>query len=253
MTDDPENRPLRQMPPQLQTTVTTSQETAVLDVTGEIDATTAEELGSAIAGAFLHVSRLVVDLGAVSFMDSTGISVIMRELQDESRPPGAIVLRDPGPQVRRLLAITNLDQIVSIEDGELSNTPASVPPVRRTNDDLSSGIGSASDLRPGSTVEVTIRNLARGQVIEVALSERIDELDWTALEARLRSLIAVRQPAELRLDPDGVGATHCFTAGLGSIAEALAEFGGRLTLPPPPDQDQRGTRLRGSVPGQTGE
>lgn len=90
----------------------------------------------------------------------------------------------------------------------------------------------------GTSVELTISNLARGQVAEIAVSERLDDRAWTALETRLISIMSVRQPSELRLDIDGTGEVHRFAAGLGIVADALAAHGGALTLPDAPGRNE---------------
>jgi hypothetical protein len=83
---------------------------------------------------------------------------------------------------------------------------------------------------PDTAVELLITNHDRGQVVQVALSGEIGASGWAPVQRRLLALVERRQPAELRLDLDGVGGVDRFPAGLNVVAEALAAFGGSLTV-----------------------
>lgn len=87
-------------------------------------------------------------------------------------------------------------------------------------------VGPAPDER---AVAITILNRQNGQVLEVTLERAVEPQSWAALERRLLRIVQLRQPAELRLDLDGVGGLTRYPAGLAMVAAALAEVGGRLT------------------------
>ena len=82
---------------------------AVFLVAGELDLETAptlrHRLHQALDGGEAH---LVVDLSELSFIDSTGISVLVESLKQAQRAGGSLVLRNPTPAVRRVLDITGL-------------------------------------------------------------------------------------------------------------------------------------------------
>jgi anti-sigma B factor antagonist len=86
------------------------QDTAVLSVHGEIDLGTAPVLREGLLRVLDHrTGPVVVDLFEVSFMDSTGVHVLvdtLRRLQPQNRPL-AIVCREGG-QVHRVLALLGL-------------------------------------------------------------------------------------------------------------------------------------------------
>jgi anti-sigma B factor antagonist len=86
------------------------QNVAVLSVCGEIDLGTAPVLWEALLPVLeCETGPVVVDLSEVSFMDSTGVHVLvdtLRRLEPESRPL-AIVCREGG-QVHRVLALLGL-------------------------------------------------------------------------------------------------------------------------------------------------
>ena len=59
--------------------------------------------------------RLVVDLQQVTFVDSTGLGVLI-ETRSRLRERGALVLAAPGLDVQRALQISGLDQHIAVRD-----------------------------------------------------------------------------------------------------------------------------------------
>jgi len=88
----------------------------VVHVRGEIDLDTAAEMADALA---IVVARrppeLVLDLTEVSFMDCSGVGIIVRTRSH--LPDGArLVLRGLQPLVRRVLGILHVDALCTVED-----------------------------------------------------------------------------------------------------------------------------------------
>jgi anti-anti-sigma factor len=84
----------------------------VLGAFGDVDIVTAPRLWKALAATFKAGHRQVVlDLAGVSFIDSQGVSVLVRahRLNPEIR------LRAPNPQTRTVLNATGLDTMFTIE------------------------------------------------------------------------------------------------------------------------------------------
>jgi anti-sigma B factor antagonist len=82
----------------------------VLEVEGEIDIATAQQLEEVVAG---HVAagggELWVDLSRVEFMDSNGLHLLLRAQSDLVRQRRRLaVICPPGP-VRRLFAVAGAD------------------------------------------------------------------------------------------------------------------------------------------------
>ena len=80
----------------------------VLDVRGDLDVYSSPALRHQILDRIQRGdSRIIVDLEHVDFLDSAGVAVML-------------VLVQPGDQVRRMLRLTNLDQVLqafpSVED-----------------------------------------------------------------------------------------------------------------------------------------
>ena len=89
--------------------------TGVVAVRGEIHVSTAPEfsrrLGEALERGKSHV---VLDLTGVTFIDSTGLSVLLGALRDVTRRGGRLVLALANPTVLRLFEITRLDDTFEI-------------------------------------------------------------------------------------------------------------------------------------------
>ncbi len=88
----------------------------VIVVKGEVDLHNSPNLRTEIlkqlADASVH--RLVLNLGAVPYMDSSGIAVFVEALQKLRRAGGKVCLTDLQPRVKGLLEIARLDTIFSI-------------------------------------------------------------------------------------------------------------------------------------------
>jgi anti-sigma B factor antagonist len=88
----------------------------VLAVRGEIDLSNAEQLRTAVVGQALPGRRLVLDLTDVRFMGSPGVTILVEAYRRLDHDRHALVLRRPSPAVRRILEITAIDRLVTIDD-----------------------------------------------------------------------------------------------------------------------------------------
>jgi anti-anti-sigma factor len=61
-------------------------------------------------------ARLVIDLSDVTFMDSSGLGLIVAVHNLQKRHGGVVVLTGPQRVVRRVLAISGLDRVVDVRD-----------------------------------------------------------------------------------------------------------------------------------------
>ena len=88
---------------------------AVVFASGEIDIYTAPGLREAMLSALRRSARVVVDMTAVTFLDSSGLAVLIDALKSGDR--GREVsprLVGPTPLVRRVLDITRLSEMLPI-------------------------------------------------------------------------------------------------------------------------------------------
>lgn len=89
---------------------------AVVVVRGEIDLSHGEHLWAAVEEALSLSDRLVIDFSGTTFIDSTGLGILVRAQSQLGPAGGPIVIRSPSQVVRRLLSVSGIDQHVAIED-----------------------------------------------------------------------------------------------------------------------------------------
>lgn len=77
-------------------------------VSGEVDADNCSELSAAILERPDLTDLLVVDMSDVSFIDSSGISELLRIQKAAQADNRALRIKDPSPSVHRVLEITGL-------------------------------------------------------------------------------------------------------------------------------------------------
>lgn len=91
-------------------------EEVVVAATGEVDLLTAPHLSVVVTAVAARGPAVVIlDLGAVTFMDAAGLRIIARGAEQLTRRGGRLVLRAPSRLVGRLLEITGLEAVVEIE------------------------------------------------------------------------------------------------------------------------------------------
>ena len=84
--------------------------TATVVVAGEIDLTSAPRLDDEVTGLIEDsVNSLTIGLEGVSFMDSTGLRVLLKASKLLDAAGGTLVLGQPSDPVRRLLEVSGLD------------------------------------------------------------------------------------------------------------------------------------------------
>lgn len=87
----------------------------VLLVAGELDPSTAPELARRVQEAIDTGGGVVLDLADVTFMDSSGIAVLIAAHQSLRSGGRNLLLRRPNAVVRRVLEIAQLTGELSIE------------------------------------------------------------------------------------------------------------------------------------------
>ncbi|MEU1224098.1 STAS domain-containing protein [Streptomyces microflavus] len=84
----------------------------VIELTGELDHHTAPEVRAALLALRLHPGQqLVFDLGALTFCDSTGITVLIAARNHALAAEASIVLAAVPDRVSRIFRIVGLDQV----------------------------------------------------------------------------------------------------------------------------------------------
>jgi len=106
---------LADAPASLQLTVTEQEGETVLGAAGELDVNTAPELREQLARLINEgTTTIVVDLAAVTFVDSTALSVLVSALKRLRQAGGDLQLSSPTPSVRRVFEITGLTRLFTI-------------------------------------------------------------------------------------------------------------------------------------------
>jgi anti-sigma B factor antagonist len=89
--------------------VDVDERTHVVAPRGEVDAVTAPQLGRRLLGlADEGKTQVVVDLSNVTFMDSTGIGVLLNAVRQLRQRDGGLVLVCPTERILRPFQITGL-------------------------------------------------------------------------------------------------------------------------------------------------
>ena len=89
----------------------------VLAVTGEVELATAPRVRQRIVGLVGEGHHhLVLDLSGVDFVDSVGLGVVVGALKRTRSHGGDLLVSGADERVRRLFAVTRLDEIVELYD-----------------------------------------------------------------------------------------------------------------------------------------
>jgi anti-sigma B factor antagonist len=89
---------------------------AVVVAHGDIDLDTVAGLRDCLAGCLArNATDITVDMRDLTFIDSTGLSVLAITTKRLGDNGGRLVVRNPPPNARKVLEITGLDSVVTIE------------------------------------------------------------------------------------------------------------------------------------------
>jgi anti-anti-sigma factor len=112
MTDEP-----RRIEQGLLTIRSEPQNAHLVSLHGELDGATAKELEAEfIRIEATSVSRIVLDLRELEFIDSTGLAVIMRAHERGNRDGHILRVLRPNGQVGRVFDLCDLDQVLAFDN-----------------------------------------------------------------------------------------------------------------------------------------
>ena len=101
----------------MQIATTPGSDRFVITVSGEVDLASSPELDTAIIAAIESgATSVVIDLTDVSFMDSSGLGVIVRGLKRCREADKDLDLVITNERVLKVFGITGLDQVIPIHD-----------------------------------------------------------------------------------------------------------------------------------------
>ena len=89
----------------------------MLALVGELDAVSAPELAQRLEQVLAQPdARVMVDLGGLRFVDSAGVSVLIKAKQDFEANGRTLVLGRPTEQLERVFALVGLADWLASED-----------------------------------------------------------------------------------------------------------------------------------------
>ena len=88
----------------------------VFRLVGVLDISTVGILRGTVSPHLRRHAEAVVDLSDVTFCDSTGLGAIVALHREAGRAGSSFALRSPRPRVAAVLAMTGVDQVVTIVD-----------------------------------------------------------------------------------------------------------------------------------------
>jgi len=101
----------------MQAAVTHHPHAAVVRLSGELDAHTSGQLRSLLNELLLAgQGNLVLDLSGLSFIDSAGLAALLSAAKGTRRGGGRLLLSGPAPAVRRVMALTGIDVVLTTVD-----------------------------------------------------------------------------------------------------------------------------------------
>jgi anti-sigma B factor antagonist len=87
---------------------------AIIRVVGRLNMIAAPDLRDVVIhAARAGKTRLVVDLGEVEFMDSSGLGALIGALKTARQAGGDLRIAAPGEQVSMVLQLSNVDRILT--------------------------------------------------------------------------------------------------------------------------------------------
>ena len=91
----------------------------VLPLEGEIDLHVSPRVERALASIIKNRPRsIIVDLSGVRFIDSSGLAVLIRAMQDIQKYGGKLTLSGLNGHVRPIFEMARLDQVFLIDPGD---------------------------------------------------------------------------------------------------------------------------------------
>ncbi len=91
----------------------------IVDIHGDVDMRSSAELLKRLETATTDVDGIfVVNLGNVSFMDSSGIAVLIETLKNLKKRNVSMVLVAMNQNIREVFNLSRLDQVFTILDSE---------------------------------------------------------------------------------------------------------------------------------------
>lgn len=100
---------------------TTEGTTHYIELVGEIDAYTVPKLQEELMPlAEQNKQTIIVDLSEVTYLDSTGLGILVGTLKKSHKHQSEVILKNMTKRVQRLFDITGLDEIFTIQQDSVA-------------------------------------------------------------------------------------------------------------------------------------
>ena len=96
-------------------TVEVSGQTAQITLTGSVDINTTGDLRNAIQAVPTSVKSFVINASDVSYIDSSGVAVMLLVKQVAERSSASFAITSVSPMVMKVLELAKLDQVFKIQ------------------------------------------------------------------------------------------------------------------------------------------
>ncbi len=101
----------------LRVDVVESDDHALITAVGEIDLDTCDQVADAVSSVLAAGGRRVLlDFSEVTFIDSSGLAVLVRAHRQAQSVGARFAVVHPTPQTRKLITVLGLDQLLHIHD-----------------------------------------------------------------------------------------------------------------------------------------
>ncbi|MGQ9631458.1 MAG: STAS domain-containing protein [bacterium] len=96
-----------------------SQDIAIVDLSGEIDAQNSSDIKSRIKALISDGKvKFVINLSGVRYMDSSGLGVLVSGLKTARKDGGDLKLSGLQPEVQNIFELTQLNKVFEIYESE---------------------------------------------------------------------------------------------------------------------------------------
>ncbi|WP_303867031.1 STAS domain-containing protein [Acetobacterium wieringae] len=97
------------------------EKTSMVSIKGEIDIYSIEKFREIIEERIkTQAPEIILDCSELSYMDSTGMGVLI-ELRNKTKEMGQkIIMMNPRPNIKKLLSLTGVDKIIEIVDNPVN-------------------------------------------------------------------------------------------------------------------------------------
>jgi anti-sigma B factor antagonist len=96
----------------------TSENTRIVDIDGDVDLRGTPQLRKMLFEALKESPKVVINLTAIRYIDSSGIAALIEALKESQRLKRTFVLFGMNPRVREVFKLTHVIQIFQVVDTE---------------------------------------------------------------------------------------------------------------------------------------